>query len=96
LAFGPFWSVLPGDYVATFRYSLQAPHTQLADVALSSPSATSQPVSLAQTHLSSTQAPSKATLHFAVRQKGYLQMRVFWAGSGRLELITITLRKVAG
>ena len=96
LAFGPFWSVLPGDYVATFRYSLQAPHTQLADVALSSPSATSQPVSLAQTHLPSTQAPSNATLHFAVHQEGYLQMRVFWAGSGRLELITITLRKVAG
>jgi hypothetical protein len=94
LVFGPSLLVQPGRYTASFRYSLQDPATQLADVAISA-SPTSPALTVARIHLESTHSLSTATVPFSIRASGYLQLRVFWSGTGRLMVTTVTLRTVA-
>ena len=94
LVFGPSLLVQPGRYTASFRYSLQDPATQLADVAISA-SPTSPALTVARIHLESTHSLSTATVPFSIKASGYLQLRVFWSGTGRLMVTTVTLRTVA-
>lgn len=94
LVFGPSLLVRPGRYTASFRYSLEDPAAQLADVAISS-SPTTPAVTVARIHLQPTHSLSAATVPFSIKATGYLQLRVFWSGTGRLMVTTVTLRTVA-